>query len=137
MDWHAGYSGPFQLQSAAEGVSKELSHALGLRGIANDRGMKLDLRMQTDATAAMGMRRRLGAGKIRHVDAALLRVQSYVRSNEISLDKAADNLNSAGALTKYSSSAPPRTLGTHESIFGGRARGVSSTAYYSAHRSSE
>ena len=57
------------------GIAKGLSHAIGLRSIAADLGISLSLRVRTDATAAMGMARRLGIGKVRHLDTGLLWIQ--------------------------------------------------------------
>ena len=83
------------------GLSKGISHGIGLRSIAADLGLETKLRLRTDATAAMGMARRLGVGKIRHLDTALLWVQGHVRSGEILLEKVAGPDNPGDALTKY------------------------------------
>ena len=63
--------------------------------------MDQTLKIRTDATAAMGMARRLGVGKIRHLDTALLWVQDYVRRGEVALEKVLGVDNPADALTKY------------------------------------
>ena len=83
------------------GLSKGISHGIGLRSIATDLGIQTKLRLRTDATAAMGMARRLGVGKIRHLDTALLWVQGHVRSGEVLLEKVAGQENPGDALTKY------------------------------------
>ena len=49
----------------------------------------------------MGMSRRLGIGKIRHLDTSLLWIQAKVRSGDILLGKIAGVENPADALTKY------------------------------------
>ena len=56
--------------------------------------------MHTDATAAMGMSRRLGVGKIRHLDTALLWIQHKVRSGDVLLTKVPGPENCADCLTK-------------------------------------
>ena len=61
------------------GIAKGLSQGMGLRAIACDLGIKLPITVRTDATAAMGMCRRLGVGKIRHLDTSLLWVQERIR----------------------------------------------------------
>ena len=57
------------------GIAKGISHGIGLRSLASDLNIELSLRLRTDATAAMGMARRLGVGKGRHLDTALWWVQ--------------------------------------------------------------
>ena len=49
----------------------------------------------------MGMARRLGVGKIRHLDTSLLWIQHKVRSGEVSLLKVLGTENPADALTKF------------------------------------
>ena len=78
-----------------------MSQGLGLQAIAHDLGMDFSLRLKTDATAAMGMCRRLGVGKIRHLDAALLWVQEHVRSGKVELEKVPGQENCADLLTKH------------------------------------
>ena len=78
-----------------------MSQAIGLRSIASDLGMPFKLTIKTDATAAMGMCRRLGVGKVRHLDTALLWVQQQVRSGDVSLEKVTGQEDPADAMTKY------------------------------------
>ena len=78
-----------------------MSHGIGLRSVGADLGITLKLRLRTDATAAMGMARRLGVGKIRHLDTSLLWCQQQVRSGEILLEKIAGTENPGDSLTKH------------------------------------
>ena len=48
----------------------------------------------------MGMARRLGIGKIRHLDTSLLWIQNKVRSGEVQMAKVLGTDNPADALTK-------------------------------------
>ena len=57
------------------GIAKGIAQAIGLRSIASDLGIQFSLKVRTDATAAMGMSRRLGVGKVRHLDTSLLWIQ--------------------------------------------------------------
>ena len=57
--------------------------------------------MYADATAAIGMCRRLGIGKIRHLDTSLLWLQHKVRSKDVLLSKIAGAENCADALTEH------------------------------------
>ena len=54
-----------------------------------------------DATAAMGMTRRLGVGKVRHLDNSLLWIQAKVRGGDVLMEKVAGAENPADALTKH------------------------------------
>ena len=83
------------------GLSKGCAHGIGLRSIEADLGLSYSLEMLTDATAAMGMARRLGVGNIRHQDTALLWVQQKVRTGEVDLKKVLGTENPADALTKF------------------------------------
>ena len=49
----------------------------------------------------MGMTRRLGIGKVRHLDTSLLWIQSKVRGGEVGMEKVLGADNPADALTKY------------------------------------
>ena len=69
------------------GISKGMSQGIGLRSIAQDLGFDFSLKVRTDATAAIGMSRRLGVGNIRHLDVTLLWVQDHVRSGDVALEK--------------------------------------------------
>ena len=57
--------------------------------------------MHTDATAAIGIARRRGMGKIRHLDTTDLWVQEVVRSGRVELLKVAGEENMADIMTKY------------------------------------
>ena len=65
------------------GLVKGATYALGLRAIAHDLGIPFKIIMKSDATAALGMARRLGVGKVRHLDTSLLWIQNKIRSNDI------------------------------------------------------
>ena len=52
-------------------------------GNLGDLGISVSLKATTDATAAMGIARRLGIGKIRHLDVSLLWIQQKVREKDL------------------------------------------------------
>ena len=62
---------------------------------------KLPLTVHSDATAAIGIARRKGLGKIRHLDVTDLWIQDKIRSKEIQVEKVLGQENPADALTKY------------------------------------
>ena len=82
-------------------ISKGLSQGIGLLSIAQDLGFDFSLNVKTDATAAIGMSRRLGVGKTSHLDTSLLWVQQHVRDGDVVLENDLGSLNPADALTKY------------------------------------
>ena len=59
------------------------------------------VRLHSDATAAIGIARRKGLGKIRHLDVTDLWVQDQVRSQKIFIDKVLGTENMADVLTKH------------------------------------
>ena len=61
------------------------AQASGLQSIGADLGLSYSLRMFSDASAAIAISRRLGIGKIKHLDASLLWMQSNVRGEDIDL----------------------------------------------------
>ena len=50
------------------GISKGFSHALGIQALARDVGFENSMRVRSDAAAAIGIARRRGLGRIRHLD---------------------------------------------------------------------
>ena len=86
------------------GIVKGASVALGLRNMLDDLGMKVKIRVKTDASAAKGIASRRGAGKVRHIEVSQLWVQDKVASGEVVLQKVSMRDNIADALTKNVSS---------------------------------
>ena len=74
---------------------------MGLRSVAQDLGMQWEIDIQTDATAAIGICRRRGLGKIRHLAVADLWVQDKVKTGDFTLNKVPGPENPADLLTKY------------------------------------
>ena len=83
------------------GICKGASQGLGLRALAKDLGIDLQLEIFTDATAAVGICRRRGLGKIRHLATADLWVQEKLRLQEFKLTKIPGAANPADILTTY------------------------------------
>ena len=82
------------------GIVKGTSVALGLRNMLDDLGMKVRIRVKTDASAAKGIASRRGAGKVRHIEVSQLWVQDKVAAGEVVLQKVGTHDNIADALTK-------------------------------------
>ena len=64
-------------------------------------GMGRGILLKTGATAAMGMRKRLDVGNIKHPDTSFVRIQDRVRSGACPIEKVAGAENSADILTKH------------------------------------
>ena len=83
-------------EAELHGIAKGISHAIGMQSLCKDLGWSYKLRVHSDAVAAIGIARRRGLGKIRH-----LWVQSKVRDKIVDLVKVAGVDNPADILTKY------------------------------------
>ena len=88
-------------ESELSGICKGSSVSLGLISVAKDLGFTWDLVVETDASAAIGISRRRGLGKIRHLAVADLWVQDRVRSGDFVLRKVPGSENASDLLTKF------------------------------------
>ena len=69
--------------------------------VGADLGIRYELELLSDANAAMGISRRLGIGKIRHLDTSLLWIQQKIREKDIALTKVLGRENPGDSFTKY------------------------------------
>ena len=69
--------------------------------MCRDLGLEVQLRIHSDATAAIGICNRRGLGRVRHLAVADLWVQDRLRSHDFGLLKVAGSANPADLLTKY------------------------------------
>ena len=88
-------------EAELNGIGQGIAQGLGVQSICRDLGYDCKLRVHTDATAAIGIARRRGMGKIRHLDTTDLWVQEVVRSGRVELCKVLGAENPADILTKY------------------------------------
>ena len=88
-------------EAELHGITQGAAQALGVKSLMADMGWDTGINLHSDATAAIGIARRKGLGKIRHLDTADLWIQDKVRSKEINLIKVLGSENMADALTKY------------------------------------
>ena len=72
-----------------------------MRSFSKDLGLEFKIEILSDATAAIGMSRRLGIGKVRHLDTSLLWIQSKIRDGSVKVGKVLGTENPADALTKH------------------------------------
>jgi hypothetical protein len=82
------------------GVVKAASEALGLQSVAEDLGVLLRIALCTDSSAAVGICRRAGIGRVRHLAVGQLWIQELVRDEVVDLFKVKGELNPADLLTK-------------------------------------
>jgi len=88
-------------EAELHGINAGITQALGLQSIARDLGFTYNIRVHSDATAALGMCRRRGLGKVRHLDVADLWAQAKVRTGVVQLVKVLGADNPADIMTKY------------------------------------
>ena len=88
-------------EAELHGIAYGMSQALGIKSLMTDMGWSVAIRVHSDATAAIGIARRKGLGKVRHLDVTDLWIQDKVRSKAILLSKVLGTENCADALTKY------------------------------------
>ena len=83
------------------GIGQGIAQALGLQSLARDMNWELKLRVHSDATAAIGITKRRGLGKVRHLHTSDLWVQERVRNGDVELLKVLGTENPADLFTKY------------------------------------
>ena len=88
------------------GVVKGAGEGLGVQSLALDLGMQFDLEIYADSAAAIGICRRSGIGRVRHLAVGQLWVQERLRNCDFSLFKVAGQDNPADALTKQLAREP-------------------------------
>ena len=83
------------------GLSKGGQNGLVVQSLCRDLGLDPNLRLHTDSTAAIGVCRRRGIGRIRHLAVADLWLQDKIRTGDMSIHKVLGADNPADALTKF------------------------------------
>ena len=95
----ANLEGPWEAELC--GICKGTSISLGLQAVARDLGFPWSLKVCTDATAAIGVCKRRGLGKIRHLATSDLWIQARLRTGDFQLAKVAGQDNVSDILTKH------------------------------------
>ena len=105
-------------------LTKGASQGLGMMALLSDFGFTVSVTVRTDASAAIGIVRRAGLGKLRHLNVRYLWVQDQVKNERLWLEKVAGADNPADIATKHLSADIMRkhleSLGVR--VGGGRAR---------------
>ena len=84
---------------------KAASMASGMRAIADDLGVYMDILLYSDSKAARGIVKRSGLGKTRHLAVCYLWLQEKVARKEIEVRTVAGIENPADLMTKYQTNA--------------------------------
>ena len=74
---------------------------MGIRSFLTDFGVKVKSEIHSNATAAIGICKRQGLGRVRHLATADLWVQQRVRSKELKLFKLPGTENPRDLMTKH------------------------------------
>lgn len=88
-------------EAELSGIGSAIAEALGFQSLSRDLGWSDKIRVHSDATAAIGIARRRGLGKVRHLDVSDLWIQEKVRAKSVELVKILGADNPADILTKY------------------------------------
>ena len=88
-------------EAELHGIAQGCAQALGIQSLCRDMGWSLKIVVHSDATAAIGIARRKGLGRIRHLDVTDLWIQDKIRSRQMELRKVEGTKNCADVLTKY------------------------------------
>ncbi len=86
-----------ELVAAVRGAAE----GLAAQALSRDFGHECKLRINMDSSAARGIVRRRGIGKIRHLDTRLLWMQERVHACDLDVSKIAETENPVDLLTKY------------------------------------
>ena len=81
------------------------SVGLGIRSMLGEMGVEVQVAIKSDASAAIGMVKRRGLGRVRHIDVSQLWIQGKVLNRDIKVKKVDTKENLSDALTKNLSSS--------------------------------
>ena len=90
-------------ESELGALVKACTEGLGVQSLLSDYGIPVSIKILGDSTAAIGMVRRLGLGRVRHLAVADLWVQQRVRDGSFSVAKHPGATNGADLMTKHKS----------------------------------
>ena len=88
-------------ESELAAVTKAAAEALGIQSVLSDFGRSVKIEIHSDATAAIGICKRQGLGRVRHLATADLWIQQKVRARELKLFKLPGKENPSDLMTKH------------------------------------
>ena len=83
------------------GIVHGATEGTGVQSVAVDLGIAGGLTLRADAQAAIGICRRSGIGRVRHLAVGQLWIQERIREGAVRLEKVAGDRNPADAATKH------------------------------------
>ena len=86
-------------EAELNGIVKGTAEALGIQSLGRDLGVEMALRVRADSAAAIGICRRSGIGRVRHLAVGQPWVQEGLRRGDFRLFKVRGDSNPADALT--------------------------------------
>jgi len=107
-------------EAELSGMVKGAGEGLGLQSVGKDLGLEFELTVLGDSSAAIGICRRTGIGRVRHLAVGQLWVQERVRNKDFAIEKHPGADNPADALTKF---LDRRTIDRHVEFAGLRDEG--------------
>ena len=81
-------------------IVRSTTEGLGLQSMMEEFGIRANLVVRSDAVAAIGMVKRQGLGRVRHLAVADLWVQQKAKSGSVQFHKLDGKLNTSDMLTK-------------------------------------
>ena len=90
------FKDPLSSATRTSGVNQSAAHCM-----AEDLGVKVRIRVHSDSSAAIGISRRRGLGKIRHLSVGDLWIQERLRNRDFDSEKVLGSENPSDILTKF------------------------------------
>ena len=91
-------------EAELNGICKAATEGLGAKNLTIELGMEENLEIKTDASAAVGVIQRQGAGKIKHLEVKQLWVQEQEKKKAVKMVKIPREWNYADLMTHHWSS---------------------------------
>ena len=88
-------------ESEIYGIVKAATMGLGMKGLFADLGLKVEVQVNTDSSAAKSIASRRGAGRVRRIEVLEMWVQDRVNKGELRIVKVKGENNVADGLTKH------------------------------------
>ena len=101
-----GWSKTMEILALSSGESelgalvRACTEGLGMQSLLRDFNVRVGVDIKSDATAAIGMARRQGLGRVRHLATSDLWIQQRLRAGDFSVQKHPGVTNSADLVTK-------------------------------------
>ena len=85
-------------EAELHGIATGATYAIGTQDLLRDLGVEVKVRMRTDASAAIGMVKRRGVGKVRRIEVKELWIQDQAHLGEVDIRTVRSQENLADVL---------------------------------------